>query len=179
MAYTRPYDVTVPVGASTAAADIDLLFRQLKVDLEERLEGLLGVTITDDPLVPLWIGSSAGKPLQINGKQYFTPEYDGGNVSAGPLVINIANGNKQKFVMTGDVSVSFTGTPIDGTEFVIRFKQDSTGTRTISWGDPNIKWGQAGEPLPLETADTFLMVRFYYYGPYFYAEYIGAVYPNI
>lgn len=49
MAYTRVWDSSKPVGALTQARDIDLEIRNLKGDLEERLEEVLITDITDDP----------------------------------------------------------------------------------------------------------------------------------
>lgn len=51
MSFSRTWNELTPVGAVTPANTIDLLFRQLKVDIRERIEsaGLTGWD-TDDPL---------------------------------------------------------------------------------------------------------------------------------
>ena len=51
MAYTRPWDPSLPDGDVLDAADIDGEFRRLKEDFEERLEDTLFVDMTADPLV--------------------------------------------------------------------------------------------------------------------------------
>jgi len=51
MAYTAPWDETAPLGDATQASDIDLLFRQLKRDLRERIAELV-IDFTVDPVRP-------------------------------------------------------------------------------------------------------------------------------
>src|SRR5437660_2448837 len=51
MAYTRIWDETKPVGATTQASDIDLVFQQLKQDIRERMNALVA-DWTTDPIVP-------------------------------------------------------------------------------------------------------------------------------
>lgn len=51
MAYTHTWNSTTPLG-SAAAADLDANIRDLKLDIEERLDDLLGIaSFTADPLV--------------------------------------------------------------------------------------------------------------------------------
>jgi hypothetical protein len=68
MPYTRVWSIATPLGTAQAK-DIDLIFRQLKEDLEERLEGVLVVDMTADPLVLKddIIGKYTGKELLIPG----------------------------------------------------------------------------------------------------------------
>src|SRR6266542_803436 len=49
MAFTRPWDESVPTGAEQAS-DIDLIFRNLKQDLRERLDNVV-TDFTSDPIV--------------------------------------------------------------------------------------------------------------------------------
>lgn len=52
MAYTNPWDEAAPTDL-TAAKTIDDLFRQLKIDIRERLDDILaaGGKFTDDPII--------------------------------------------------------------------------------------------------------------------------------
>lgn len=59
MAYSAAWDETAPIGSTTQAADIDLVFRNMKRDLRERLNES-HVDFTTDPVRPKWkiIGAS-------------------------------------------------------------------------------------------------------------------------
>lgn len=51
MAFTRSWDESLPDGAVTAAADIDLEFRKLKEDIRERLDDISTFGSDQDPAV--------------------------------------------------------------------------------------------------------------------------------
>jgi len=68
MAYSRPFDPTTPLGNVLEADDIDLEFRQEKIDLKERMNELV-VDYTTDPIVPQakLLGNVVGKAITIDG----------------------------------------------------------------------------------------------------------------
>jgi hypothetical protein len=76
MAYTRAWSLAAPLG-SVQAKDIDLLFRQLKEDFEERLESSLIVDMTADPLVlrDEIIGKFTGKTLLLPASAFIGGTY--------------------------------------------------------------------------------------------------------
>lgn len=82
MAHSRTWDESAPNGASTAASDIDLLFRQLKVDIRERLVDL-GVTdwATDDPNKFASIKLSNGCIITVSGASILIASPDGVTVN--------------------------------------------------------------------------------------------------
>jgi hypothetical protein len=84
MAYTRIWDITDPTGAEDANT-IATIFRNNKVDLEERFEDVLIEDATDDP----WVvkdevkGKVTGKTLMIHPFELGSVSYDQVDVDSG------------------------------------------------------------------------------------------------
>lgn len=71
MAYTRPWDPSLPDGDVLDADDIDGEFRRLKEDFEERLEDTLFVDMTADPLVfKDTLGFNKSKRINIDYSEF-------------------------------------------------------------------------------------------------------------
>lgn len=78
MVYTRAWDSASPLGTA-AASSIDDIFRNLKVDLEERLEDKFIADVAADPWVvkPEILGLAFNKNMAIHHSG-FTAQYENG-----------------------------------------------------------------------------------------------------
>lgn len=103
---------TPPVGAATAST------RGLV-----RLTGDLGGT-ADSPTVPNMTRATLGGQETVSTNATAT----------GTVPLNLANGNVFNITLTGNVTFTFNGA-IAGKacSFAIYLKQDSTGSRTVTW----------------------------------------------
>lgn len=126
MAFTTAWSVTRPAG-TLRVKQIDDEVRIFRVDMEERLEQLFGITMTDDPLVPTKVGDA----ITMQQKQAGTPVYDAGN-SGTALTIDFNNGDQQKITLTGNCTLTLSNV-IAGRHYVLQIVQDGTGGRTITF----------------------------------------------
>lgn len=118
MAYTRVWNTAEPTNDDLAAS-LDDIIRNLKVDLQERLNTILGVpngTAFSDPIISF---------------------YDAGN-SGTTKTIDWLNGPVQKVTMTGNCTFSFTNA-VAGRPYVLIMDQGAGGfSATLTgwnWGD--------------------------------------------
>lgn len=119
------------------------------------------------------IGSAApGAKLEINGgirineDACFDAEYNNGN-SGTAKTLSWRNGNKQKVVLTGNCTFTFSA-PGGACNLVLKLVQDATGGRTVVW-PAAVKWALAGTAPVLSTgANAIDIISFYYDGTNYY-----------
>lgn len=115
---------TPPVGAATSST------RGLL-----RLTGDLGGT-ADSPTVPNMARVNLGGQETVST-----------NASAtGAVTLNLTNGNVFSLTLTGNASFTFSGaTAGKACSFTVYLKQDSTGSRTVTW-PASVKWANGVAP---------------------------------
>lgn len=87
-------------------------------------------------------------------KDYGETYYDNGNVS-GSVTIDLTNGNHHKLTLTGNVTSLTISNPSpsgNAMPIYLYIKQDSTGSRTVTW-PASFDWGTAGSPTLTTTAN--------------------------
>ena len=103
---------------------------------------------------------SPSAKLQVNG-DYYSPTVVKGNCS-GAVTIDWSQGNTQHCVLTGNVTFTFTNGQSGGNYRII-LKQDSTGSRTVTWPS-NVRWGGTGLPTLSTAPNNTDYVGFIYNG---------------
>jgi concanavalin A-like lectin/glucanase superfamily protein len=90
-----------------------------------------------------------------------TPEYDAGDSSTA-LNIDFTNGLSQKITLTDNCVFTTSGSD-NGTSYLLKLVQDSTGSRTVTW--PNtIAWPGGVVPTLTTTPEHTDVIRLYYDG---------------
>lgn len=110
MAYTRIWNLNTPTDADPAPS-IDDLIRNLKADLTERINTILGVPIDTafaDPIISFYDAGNSGTSKQIDW----------------------LNGPVQKVTMTGNCTFTFVN-PIAGRPYVLIMVQGA-GSHSVS-----------------------------------------------
>lgn len=111
MPYTRVWTINAPpVGASANTLGIQI--RNLRQDLQERINTLLG------------------KPLAADFADPLVEFFDAGN-SGTSLQIDWTNGPVQKVTLTGNATLTFVN-PTAGRPYVLVLVQDGVGGKTVS-----------------------------------------------
>jgi hypothetical protein len=111
------------------------------------------------------VAVEAGSALKIAGHAYIV-QYDAGD-SGAAKEIDWQDGNEQILRLTDDVELTFVN-PKAGARYVLRFKQDASGGRTVAW-PASVVWsgGIAGV---IDTAiDALSLIAFYYDGTVYIA----------
>jgi hypothetical protein len=82
--------------------------------------------------------------------------------STGSETVNLATGNVFEYILTGNVTYTFSNPPADGTAFgfTIRVKQDGSGNRTISWPG-SVDWPLGVAPTLTGTANSVDVFTFF------------------
>lgn len=93
-------------------------------------------------------------------------EFAGGNISAGSVVINWANGKNQAFSIQGSVAIAAPTGGSAGATYLLRFQQDGTGSRQPTW-DAGFKF--AITPV-LGSVSAIDIIGFYYDGTNYYGR---------
>ena len=79
---------------------------------------------------------------------------------AASLAINLANGLCQTVTLTGNPTITFSGA-VAGAHYLLELTQDSTGSRTVTWGT-TIRWqGGSAPTLTTTPSKTDLIVIIY------------------
>jgi hypothetical protein len=129
---------TPPVGAATASA------RGIV-----KLAGDLGGT-ADSPTVPNMARATLGGQETVATNSSAT----------GAVTLNLTNGNVFSLTLTGNVTLTFSGASAGkACSFAVYLKQDSTGSRTITWPS-GVKWSGAVAPVLSTAANALDVVVF-------------------
>jgi hypothetical protein len=80
--------------------------------------------------------------MKITG-QYWSVEYNAGN-SGAALTLDLNNGNTQRFVLTGNCTLTINS-PQQGGRYLLVLSQDATGSRTVTW-PASVKWSSGVAP---------------------------------
>lgn len=97
----------------------------------------------------------------------FKAEYDNGTFTTSGT-IDWNNGQKQKVVLGGDASISFTDPP-GPCHLTLRWLQDATGGRTPSWPASGFEWTDKTEPTWATGANEVNIVHVYFDGQDYWA----------
>ncbi len=95
----------------------------------------------------------------------FRSEYDNGN-SGTTKTINWNEGQKQKVILTGDVTFTFINPP-SNCNLLLKATQDGTGTRATTWPS-NVKWPGGLGDLAAATGNQVDICSFYFDGTRYY-----------
>lgn len=96
----------------------------------------------------------------------FNSEYDNGN-SGTSKTIDWNNSQKQKIILTGNATITFTDITSGVGNLVLRVIQDGTGSRTVTW-DASVLWEGGTAPTLSTGANSVDIVSFYYDGTNYY-----------
>lgn len=127
----------------------------------------LGLGETDSPE---FSSVTLTEDLDVSGNVTFNKtvsfaQLDKGSVS-GALTIDWTTGNKQKIVLSGDSTVTFTP-PEGATNLMLIVYQDATGGHDITWGTSEIKWPAGLEPVLSSAGSSIDVITFYFDGTNF------------
>lgn len=75
-------------------------------------------------------------------------------------------GSVYKATLTGNVTFTFTGTPVAGQSMTLILTQDATGSRTITW--PTMKWAGGSAPSTSSTGGKIDIIGIFYDGVDYY-----------
>lgn len=105
-----------------------------------------------------------GTSTRVTG-QYLSDKF--ALTDAATIAVDWNNGNVQSVTLGGNRTVTFAN-PISGGRYVLVFKQDATGSRTITW--PTIKWQGGAAPTLTTTGNKTDLITVIYDG----TDYFGA-----
>ncbi len=153
MAYSRVWDNTRPQG-TIRVKDLDDEMRHMREDIAERLADLLGVTITDDPLLPNKFGP--GVDIYGTGPQYTQNTAAMGDITGATALDFDVRGNYLQMRLTGNVTFSVSNMRV-GATYVLMIQQDGTGGRTVTWPS-GIRWPGSTTPTLNTTANRVTLI---------------------
>lgn len=87
------------------------------------------------------------------------PFYDEGNEAGATATIDFANGDKQKFTLTGNITTLNLNNHVSGRRYTLHIFQDATGGRTITW-PAAVKWPENVAPTLRTVASGFDLLEF-------------------
>jgi hypothetical protein len=130
MSYTNNdgVDTTKPDGSTTAATDIDLEIKKVKLAYNERLADVFGGDWSVSAEVT---PTKLGPTIAINTNQANQDVTSAGNITGAVALDFDTIGNHYFATMTGNVTFSVANMRL-GTSYVLYLKQDGTGGRTIT-----------------------------------------------
>jgi hypothetical protein len=123
-------------------------------------EGGTGVDVASNAALLAAIGAAALAGFTLTG--WIAPAVVGLTQSGGAVAVNAALGNDFRLTLTASGwQVSNPTNPVDGQRIDFQFTQDSTGSRTITWGSA-YNFGASGAPTLTTTASKTDVVGFIY-----------------
>lgn len=82
------------------------------------------------------------------------------STATGAVTLNLTNGNVFSLTLTGNVTLTFSGaTSGKACSFAVYAKQDSTGSRTVTWPS-GVKWAGGSAPTMSTSANALDIVVF-------------------
>jgi hypothetical protein len=107
--------------------------------------------------------------LHIVG-QYYSRMYDDGTVSSASVAFDWSSGNEHKAVLSTDSTVSFSNAVVGG-RYVVLLKQDSTGSRVVTWPVAVLWPNGGGAPTLSTTGSKTDLFTFFYDGTNYFGNY--------
>ena len=80
---------------------------------------------------------------------------------ASPIVVDASAGNDFRITLTGNATINSPSNGVDGQRITIQIAQDSTGSRTVTWGS-GYHFGAAGAPTLSTGANLVDVIGFVY-----------------
>jgi hypothetical protein len=71
--------------------------------------------------------------IRARTAQIGSETHSNGVTVTGPVTLDFGKGNKQSLTAVGNVTITLVG-GVDGPDYQVLFRQDGTGSRTITWG---------------------------------------------
>lgn len=105
--------------------------------------------------------------LHIVG-QYYSRMYDDGTVSTTSVTIDWSSGNEHKVLLASNTTISFSNA-VTGGRYVVLLKQDSTGSRTVTW-PAAVLWPSASAPTLSTTGSKTDLVTLFFDGTNYYGN---------
>jgi hypothetical protein len=102
--------------------------------------------------------------------QYYSVMVDDGTCSTTSLTINWTSGNEHKVILNSDTTASFSN-PKTGGRYVLILKQDSTGSRLVTWPAAVLWPNGGGAPTLSTTGSKSDLFTFFYDGTNYYGNY--------
>jgi len=107
--------------------------------------------------------------LHIVG-QYYSRMYDDGTFSASTCSVDWSSGNEHKAILSTASTISFAN-PVTGGRYVLLLKQDSTGSRTMTWPAAVLWPNGGGAPTLSTTGSKTDLFTFFYDGTNYFGNY--------
>lgn len=114
--------------------------------------------------------TAGSEVMNITGNMVVTGQYVSKRFAltdGGTIALNWNNGNDQSVTIAGNRTFTFAN-PIDGGRYLIKLKQDATGSRTITW--PTITWKGGTAPTLTTTANKTDFIYLYYDGTSYFGS---------
>jgi hypothetical protein len=107
--------------------------------------------------------------LHIVG-QYYSRMYDDGTVSSASVAFDWSSGNEHKAVLSTASTISFSNAVVGG-RYVVLLKQDSTGSRVVTWPVAVLWPNGGGAPTLSTTGSKTDLFTFFYDGTNYFGNY--------
>lgn len=107
--------------------------------------------------------------LHIVG-QYYSRMYDDGTVSSASATFDWTSGNEHKAVLSTASTISFSNPKVGG-RYVVLLKQDSTGSRVVTWPVAVLWPNGGGAPTLSTTGSKTDLFTFFYDGTNYFGNY--------
>lgn len=80
---------------------------------------------------------------------------------ASPISVDASTGNDFRVTLTGNTTINSPSNGVDGQRITIQIAQDSSGSRTVTWGNGYL-FGAAGQPTLSTGANLVDVIGFVY-----------------
>lgn len=114
--------------------------------------------------------TAGSEVMNITGNMVVTGQYVSKRFAltdGATIALDWNNGNDQSVTIAGNRTFTFAN-PIDGGRYLIKIKQDATGSRTITW--PTITWKGGTAPTLTTTANKTDFIYLYYDGTSYFGS---------
>lgn len=100
--------------------------------------------------------------------QYYSVLVDEGTISTTSMTVNWSSGNEHKAILNSNTTISFSNGVIGG-RYVLLLKQDSTGSRTVTW-PVSVLWPGSSTPTLSTTGSKTDLFTFLYDGTNYFGN---------
>lgn len=90
-----------------------------------------------------------------------------GLLDGATIAVDWANGRHQSVTLAGNRTFTFAGAK-NGERYLLKLKQDATGSRTVTW--PTILWRGGSAPTLTTTASEYDVISLIYDGTNYYGD---------
>jgi len=161
--------VTVTDGGAGAAVTLSAP-QDLHTGAEVQFASVQATTATIATRASVGTSSlDSSASLHIVG-QYYSRMYDDGTFSASTCSVDWSSGNEHKAVLSTASTISFAN-PVTGGRYVLLLKQDSTGSRTMTWPAAVLWPNGGGAPTLSTTGSKTDLFTFFYDGTNYFGNY--------